>query len=204
MSGKWNPDSGLQTSIQGTDHTFVLFIHPDCGAWPETPEGRESRHGCRNASWEISVSRENLARLFKNYKINCDVGLWGSRGIWVLICDLTAWGQICQCVGVGHTGSFIVFASRWWRSERLPPPQEDNHDTLTSQAGCASQVPSLYSSRNPSVTQITTTTTTTSPQPACGGLDVGFKRWGSLKPRRDKNASDCCAVRETAVHAARN
>lgn len=80
LSGKWNPDSGLQTSIQGTDHTFVLFIHPDCGAWPETPEGRESRHGCRNASWEISVSRENLARLFKEIQNKLRRGTLGVSG----------------------------------------------------------------------------------------------------------------------------
>lgn len=35
LSGKWNPESGSQTS----NHTFILFIHSHSGALPEKPEG---------------------------------------------------------------------------------------------------------------------------------------------------------------------
>lgn len=39
LSGKWNPESGSQTS----NHTFKLFIHSYTSALPETPEGGEQK-----------------------------------------------------------------------------------------------------------------------------------------------------------------
>lgn len=35
LSGKWNPESGSQTS----NHTFILFIHSHSGAQPGKPKG---------------------------------------------------------------------------------------------------------------------------------------------------------------------
>lgn len=97
LSGKWNPESGSQTS----NHTFVLFIRP---AQPESPEGGKQKRIQECVLGNQRVKRE-LNRLKK-----CDMGLLvfvlAPAGISKFICNLT-WADMWVC-GCGHTESFIV------------------------------------------------------------------------------------------------
>lgn len=113
LSGKWNPESGSQTS----NHTFVLFIHP---ARSESPEGGKQKRKQECVFGNRRVKRE-LSRLEK-----CDVGLLvfalAPAGISKFICNLR-YGQICECVGVGTRAHslFCVF---------LPSSQMNLHTHL--------------------------------------------------------------------------
>lgn len=111
LSGKWNPESGSQTS----NHTFVLFIHP---AQAESPGGGKQKRIQECVFGNQRVKRE--PNWLEKYNMGLLVFVLAPAGISKFICNLT-YGQICECVGVGtQTHSlFCLFLLSSQRSDWL-------------------------------------------------------------------------------------
>lgn len=91
LSGKWNPESGSQTS----NHTFVLFIHFRCGALARAAWGRRAEMNTSVHAGKSSYLRR-IELTFRNFVWDFCFCVSGSRNSVVYLL-INSRADVCRC-----------------------------------------------------------------------------------------------------------